>query len=65
MDNKLLLSIPEAASRVSLGRTKFLELVTNQEIKVVRIGRAVRVPTRELEAWAERQLAEAAQEVAV
>ena len=61
--DKLLLSIPEAAARVSLGRTKFLELVTNQEIKVVRIGRAVRVPTSELEAWAQRQLAEA--EVAV
>lgn len=58
MDNKLLLSIPEAAERVSLGRTKFLELVSNQEIQVVRIGRAVRVPVRALEEWAERQAAE-------
>ena len=58
MDNKLLLSIPEAAERVSLGRTKLYELIVRGEIPTVRIGRSVRIPARALAEWAERQVTE-------
>ena len=56
--DKILLSINEAAGRVSLGRTKLYELIARGEIPTVRIGRAVRVPTSSLEEWARRQVAE-------
>jgi excisionase family DNA binding protein len=51
---KLLVSIPEAAVVVGLGRTKLYELVARGEIATVRIGRAVRVPVRALEDFVER-----------
>jgi excisionase family DNA binding protein len=56
---KLLLTVPEAAARLSLGRSKFLELLYAGAIPHVRIGRAVRVPAAALEEWVARQLAEA------
>lgn len=58
---KILLTIPEAAGRLSLGRSKLYELVQAGELKVVRVGRAVRVPAVEVEAFAERLMAEAAE----
>ena len=54
MDNKLLLSIPEAADRLSIGRSKFYELVAAGEVEVVRIGRAVRVPADAVSGFAAR-----------
>ncbi len=56
---KLLLTVPEAAARLSLGRSKFLELLYAGAIPHVRIGRAVRVPAAALEEWVARQQAEA------
>ena len=56
---KLLLTVPEAAARLSLGRSKFLELLYSGKIPHFRIGRAVRVPSRALEEWVARQQAEA------
>jgi len=61
---KVLLSIPEAAERLSLGRSKLYELMTTGQIKSVRIGRAVRLPTTEVDGYAERLLAEQAQDAA-
>jgi len=63
---KLLLSIPGAAERLSIGRSKLYELLTNGEIAPIRIGRAVRIPADELHAFvarereAQRQAAEVA-----
>jgi excisionase family DNA binding protein len=54
MDNKLLLTIPEAAQRIGLGRSKLYELIQSGEVPVVRIGRAVRISTERLREWAER-----------
>ena len=51
---KVLLSIPEAAERLSLGRSKLYELMTAGELKAVRIGRAVRLHTSEIDRFAER-----------
>jgi excisionase family DNA binding protein len=46
-----LLTVPEAARRLSLGRATAYLLVQRGELPVVRIGRAVRIPARALEAW--------------
>ncbi len=58
--NKLLLSVPAAAARLSLGRSKFLELLYAGTWPTVRIGRAVRIPAAALEEWVARQVAEEA-----
>ena len=49
---KLLLTIPQAADQVGLGKSKLYELIQAGEIPVVRIGRAVRVPSERLREWA-------------
>lgn len=40
--------IPEAAARIGLGRSKFLEEVANGHIHTVRVGRRVLVTEEEL-----------------
>lgn len=47
----LLLHIDEVARQLGLGRTIAYQLIARREIPFVRIGRCVRVPRRELEAW--------------
>lgn len=54
MAEKMLLTIPEAAERLSLGRSKVYELLNAGEFTAVRIGRAVRVPAPELERYVAR-----------
>jgi excisionase family DNA binding protein len=54
-DRVLLLTIVEAARVLSIGRTTMYELVAAGEIDVVHIGRAVRVPVAELDAFVARQ----------
>ena len=51
---KLLLTVPESAARLGLGRSKFYELLQSGQIKPVRIGRAVRIQAAELERFVER-----------
>jgi excisionase family DNA binding protein len=51
---KILHTIPEAATLLSLGETKTRELVNAGEIDSVRVGRKVLVPRRELERYVER-----------
>jgi excisionase family DNA binding protein len=41
---KLLLTIVEAAERLSVGRSTVYELVNRRELEVVHVGRSVRVP---------------------
>lgn len=52
---RLLVRIPEAADRLGLSRSTVYELIAAGEMKVVRYGRAVRVPVTELAGWVERQ----------
>ena len=47
---KVLMTVPEAAKRLSLGRATTYQLVRRGELPVVRLGRAVRVPGQALEA---------------
>lgn len=54
----ILLTVNEAATRLGLGKTKVYELLRSSELASVRIGAARRIPTRALEEYVERLLAE-------
>ena len=51
----LLLSVPEVAKTLRLGRTKIYELIATEGLPVVRFGRAVRVSVKALEQWVEQR----------
>jgi len=46
---RLLLTIPEVASRLGLGRSLVYQLVMKGEISSIKVGRARRVPVTALE----------------
>ena len=50
-DERLLLTVEETAERLGIGRTLAWRLVHEGQLPSVRLGRCVRVPRRELEAW--------------
>ena len=60
--DKLLLTIPEAAAQLGLGRSKMYQLIGEGLIPVVRIGRSVRVRSKALEDLVARLQEEAAEE---
>jgi excisionase family DNA binding protein len=51
MTEQRLLTVPEAANRLGVSRSKGWQLAQQGEIPVVRIGRSVRVPADALDAW--------------
>jgi len=51
----LLLSVPEVAKTLGLGRTKVYELIAMEGLPVVRFGRAVRVSVTSLQQWIEQR----------
>lgn len=52
MDDEVLR--PEDVQRIlRIGRSKVYEMIARGELPVIRIGRVVRVPRRELERWIE------------
>jgi len=51
--DKLLLTVPEAATRLGIGRTKLYELIAGGKLRTVRIGRAVRIPASSVIAYVE------------
>lgn len=51
----LLLSVPEVAKTLGLGRTKVYELIAREGLPVVRFGRAVRVSMVSLQQWIEQR----------
>lgn len=51
----LLLSVPEVARTLRLGRTKVYELIATEGLPVVRFGRAVRVSITSLQQWIDRR----------
>ena len=53
---RIALSVEEAAEALGVSRDSF-ERHVMAELRVVRIGRRLLVPTRELERWIERQMA--------
>ncbi len=53
--DRLLLTVEEAARRLGIGRTLAWRLVQERELPSVRVGRCVRVPLRDLEAWVDER----------
>jgi excisionase family DNA binding protein len=53
---KVLLTIPEAAEAMSLGRSFLYELVMRGEIASIKVGRTRRIPTTALHEYVARQL---------
>lgn len=51
----LLLRVSEAAHRLSIGRSTLYQQIAAGEIRVVKIGRATRVPATELASWIARR----------
>ncbi len=52
----LLLRPREAARLLGIGRSKLFEMLAQQELPVVRIGRCVRIPRTELRIWVDQRL---------
>ena len=52
-----LLRVPQVAARLNLSRSKTYELV-GVELRPIRIGRAIRIPASEVEAFIARRLAD-------
>ncbi len=53
--DKVLLTLPEVAHRLSIGRSKLYELLEAGELPVIRIGTAVRIPAGAVQDWVERR----------
>ena len=51
----LLLTIPQAASVLAVGRTTVYELIGAGELEAVHIGRSVRVPVDALRSFVDRR----------
>lgn len=54
-DRRVLLTIPEAAAMLAVGRTTLYELIGAGQLRAVHIGRAVRIPVVEVHAFVERR----------
>ena len=52
--SELLLTVPQAAQVLAIGRSTAYELIAAGELEVVHIGRSVRVPVRALEEYVGR-----------
>ena len=52
---QLLLTIPQVAKALNLGKTKIYELIWKEHLPVQKFGRAVRVSKEELERWLEER----------
>lgn len=53
----ILLTIPQAARALAIGRTTLYELIGEQRIEAVHIGRCIRVPVEALRAFVEAERA--------
>lgn len=56
--DKLLVTVEEAARRLSIGRSHLYEYLLRGSLPSIRIGRSRRIASRELEAFVERLLNE-------
>ena len=56
----LLLNADQVAKVIGMGRTKVYEMMAAEELPIVRIGTAVRVPKQKLLLWIERNTRERA-----
>lgn len=54
MSDKMLLTVPEAALRLGVGRSFLYNLVIRGEIASVKLGRARRIPVQAIEEFVKR-----------
>ena len=47
----VLLTMPQAAASLGLSRSKLYELVASGDIRVIRIGRAVRISRKQIDTF--------------
>ena len=57
--DKLLLTVPEVAARLGLGRSLIYQLLMRGEIPSIKVGRARRVPSQGLEKFIARRMEDA------
>lgn len=55
-NERLLLTVEEAARRLGIGRTLAWRLVRRGELPSVRLGRLVRIPERALDDWLKHRM---------
>ena len=55
VSSPLLLSIPDVAASLGLGRSKIYELIAKEGLPVIRFGRSVRVSALSLQKWVEQR----------
>jgi excisionase family DNA binding protein len=53
----MLLTIPEVAAKLGLGRSKVYDLIRDEGLPIVKFGTAARVPVKELEQWVTKRIA--------
>ncbi len=53
----MLLTIPEVATKLGLGRSKVYNLIRDEGLPTVKFGTATRVPVKELEHWVTKRIA--------
>jgi len=53
--NTLTLTVREAAAALGISRNKVYDLVAENRIPYVRLGRLIKIPRRGLEVWLESQ----------
>lgn len=58
LSQRLLLRPDEAAAILGLGRSTIYELLRAGKLPAVHIGRATRIPARDLQRWIERRTGE-------
>ncbi len=54
--DRLLLTPAEVAQALGIGRSKAYEMCASNQLKVVRIGKSIRVPVEALHQWMEEQI---------
>ena len=52
----LLLRPEQAFSELGVSRSKGYAMISRGELPIIRLGRSVRIPARELEAWIARHI---------
>lgn len=57
-EGKILLTVEEAAERLSLGRTSVFALIKSGEIRSVKVGKARRIVADSLHTWVADKLAD-------
>lgn len=58
-EGKILLTVEEAAARLSLGRTSVFAMVKSGELRSLKVGKARRIVAESLHTWVADKLADA------